>query len=756
MGSPIAVVGLSALMPGARDLSTFWRNIVNGVDSVTSIPPGRINGAHNLRFPEGHPAHVPLGEGGYLPEGIRFDPLLYGILPKAVQQGDPDQFLVVKLAAEALADAGISGEDQVRARTDIILGRGGYASNKMSNIYVRSEAIEHTMRALSKLAPELGAGRRKELEDHLYSAMDEMDAEGLLTALPNAVASRASNRLDLAGASYIVDAACASSLIAVEHAVSRLRNGEADLALAGGVHFNHNPSFWYAFHHLGALSSSHRIRPFDKHADGLVPGEGAGVIVLKRLEDAVRDGNRIYATIIGVGSSSDGRAGGILAPSVDGEVRALENAYQDAGVDPDTIGLIEAHGTAMPLGDASELETLRRVFGETGCAVPTRALGSVKSMIGHCMPAAGIASLIKTVFALSTRTLPPSLHCDEPHKGLAGLPFYVPDEARPWAHGADHPRRAGVNSFGFGGINAHTILEDAHHAKSGRTSVFIDALERPEELVLASAGSPRALAQRCAQIRDELAEGALLEAVAADAALSFETDAPCKCAVVTGSVPALLSALEALEAKLNAGEESIDLGRDVFVSLDAAEPRGEVAFIFPGLAFPGLVAGYSERLLTLCMHFPEVLEELDRIELRGKDPRDPVPTSILFAAPRGIDDDLRNEMGKRLSALTLEEEIPNEPHTHNISGACVTVANWMSWRVLQALGIRPAMLAGQSLGETAALGGGGVSLTSTRRIPRFWKSLDLPATYDADGPSRIRRSHAGRPRSSCVEAHEET
>jgi len=221
---------------------------------------------------------------------------------------------------------------------------------------------------------------------------------------------------------------------------------------------------------LNALSRRSQIRPFDEGADGTLTGEGVGMVVLKRREDAERDGDRIYAVIKGVGTSSDGRGQGPFAPRVEGEELAMRRAYEAAGILPESVALIEAHGTAMPAGDLAEIQALTRVFGPRKGPVPTCALGTVKSMIGHLMPASGIAGLIKAALALYHKVLPPTLHCEAPNPKfeLQETPFYINIETRPWIHGSQMtPRRAGVSAFGFGGVNAHAVLEEHSSSQNG-------------------------------------------------------------------------------------------------------------------------------------------------------------------------------------------------------------------------------------------------------------------------------------------------
>jgi acyl transferase domain-containing protein len=258
-----------------------------------------------------------------------------------------------------------------------------------------------------------------------------------------------------------VDAACASSLIAVDLGMRELLTGRCDLALVGGVNVSTPPTVLMVFCQLGALSRQGQIRPFDKDADGVLLGEGLGMVVLKRKEEAERDGDRIYAILKGVGISSDGRGLAVLAPRVEGEELALRRAYDATDISPKTVGLIEAHGTGTSVGDLTEIQALSRVFGPRKGTVPHCAIGSVKSMISHTIPAAGIAGLIKTSLALHHKILPPTINCDGPNPEfeLEKTPFYINTEPRPWVHGGREPRRAGVNAFGFGGINAHAILE---------------------------------------------------------------------------------------------------------------------------------------------------------------------------------------------------------------------------------------------------------------------------------------------------------
>ncbi len=454
----VAIVGMAALFPGAGDLDTYWRNIVGGVDAVTDVPAGRWDPSY---FDPGATTadRFYCRRGGFVDDLAHFDPTRFGIMPVAVDGAEPDQLLALRVAADAIADAG--GENRLGdlRRVGVIVGRGGYLTPGMARLDQRVRTAHQLVTTLRDLVPGVSDADLDRVRRAFTDQLGPERPEATIGLVPNLAASRIANRLDLQGPAYTVDAACASSLVAVDQAVSELAGGRCDAVVAGGVHHCHDVTLWSVFTQLGALSTSQRIRPFHRDADGILIGEGTGMVVLKRLADAERDGDRVYAVIRGTGVASDGRASSLMAPRPDGQVLALERAWHAAGLDPtapDAAGLIEAHGTATPAGDQTELDSLTRVFGSSG---PPIGLGSVKSMIGHTMPAAGVAGLIKAALALHHRVLPPTLHCDDPHPALAGGRFEPVMSARPWE--ARTVRRAGVDAFGFGGINAHVVLEEA-------------------------------------------------------------------------------------------------------------------------------------------------------------------------------------------------------------------------------------------------------------------------------------------------------
>ena len=745
----IALVGMACVFPKALNLKQYWANIVNAVDAIGAPPLDRWRDCSNFDLPPEHEAFIASNRGGYLPTEFLFDPVTYGVQPHLAVHGDPDQFLALHLMDQALRDACVAEDSPVRARTDVILGRGGYPTDKHLEMGLRTDSFETALELIDRRFPDLIGTRREEVEDFLRSTLTSPEVENVSTAIPNLTASRAANRLNLGGAAYLVDGACASSLLAVEQAVWRLRNRQCDLAVAGGLFLTLSLRFLYVFTRLGALSSSGVIRPFDSRADGLLPGEGGGVVVLKRLADAIHDGDAVYAAIKGVGSASDGKAVDVLAPSSGGQVAALQSAYADAAVERDTIGYLELHGTGTVAGDQTELATVKTFFGTISQPATARAMGSVKSMIGHTMPAAGIAALIKTALSLSNKILCPSLHCEEPRPELADAPFYINTQTRPWIHNpALGPRRAGINAFGFGGVNCHVILEEVEpftprrgrHADEvprqiPRTRPIEPGLHRPSELAVFSALSGAELDHRVERLERFLERDgtdATLADVCRSLATELDLERPVKLAMICDDLPHLRRLLRSWrEQHLS----STDTGgpEEVYFSSAADAPTGKVAFLFPGMGFPGLVGGYPDRLMELCLHYPEVRAEFDYFENRDRHPEDNVPTSAIFAPPPCLPEDYRRRLKSRLYPPKADDYGSGEvaPGERYLAAMGVTLSNWVSWLLLCRFHIPVDMLTGQSQGEMAALCAAGAA-DFHQLAPAFWKVLNVDSR-DANG-----------------------
>ncbi|MFE5867058.1 beta-ketoacyl synthase N-terminal-like domain-containing protein [Streptomyces roseifaciens] len=579
---PVAVIGMAVLLPGSPDLEAYWRNLTAGTDAITDVPAERWDAGYYDPAGARGADRIYCRRGGFVDEFAVVDTARCGIMPAAVPGTEPDQLLALHVAAAAVADAG--GEQRLpdRDRVGVVLGRGNYMGAGLARLTQRVGFAHQLVHTLGELLPDLEPGQLERVRAAFTRPLGADSPDAAAGLVPNLVASRTASRLDLRGPAYTIDAACASSLVAVDQAVAELATGRCDVMLAGGVHHCHDITLWSVFSQLRALSPSQRIRPFHRHADGLLIGEGSAVVVLKRLADAQRDGDRVYAVVRGTGVSGDGRASGLLSPDPGGQVRAVRQAWRAAGLDPRAphcLGLLEAHGTATPAGDAAELATLAEVFGPA--AGGNRAvLGSVKSMIGHTMPAAGAAGLVKAALAIHHGVLPPTLHCDDPHPALTGTRFRVTGTAEPWEDGpGPAARRAAVNAFGFGGINAHVVLEQPPPATGARNRQNqrnqqnqrnlrpATAVSEPERVLALAADTPRELTDL----------------------LALENHAT---AVPRGTGPVRLGIIaptperRALAARVVAGERPWRGRNDIWYAptpLLGPGTTGRIAFVFPGL-----------------------------------------------------------------------------------------------------------------------------------------------------------------------------
>ncbi|HEY4021938.1 MAG TPA: beta-ketoacyl synthase N-terminal-like domain-containing protein [Pseudonocardiaceae bacterium] len=594
--APIAIVGMAVLLPGAPDLGTYWRNVVTGVDAITDAPPNRWDPA--FYQPAGAagtaPDRVYCRRGGFVDAFADVEVTRFGIMPSSVADAEPDQLIALRVAAAAIADAGGEAGLPDRDRIGVILGRGGYLSPGLARLDRRVRAAHQLTLSLGELLPDIDPAALERVRTAFTDALGPSHPDAAIGLVPNLAASRVANRLDLRGPAYTVDAACASSLVAVDQAVAELAGGRCDLMLAGGVHHCHDITLWSVFSQLGALSAAQQIRPFDRRADGILIGEGTGVVVLKRLADAERDGDRIYAVIRGCGVASDGRSGGLANPDSQGQVLAVRQAWQRAGLDPTepgSVGLIEAHGTATPAGDLAELATLREVFGPPSAA-DRPVIGTVKSMIGHTMPTAGVAGLVKMALALHNGILPPTLHCEQPHPALADTRFRPIDTSATWPDVPGQPRRAGVNAFGFGGINAHVLLEQAPgsvgSAAPAVASRPVAVLAEPERTLLLAKESLGELIEALDRPDTELR----------GTAVPAPPDPP-RSAHRLGIVDPTTKRLAAARKVLKRGTPW--RGRnDIWWCAQPllTEPNTGIAFVFPGLE-----ADFAPRIDDVAAHF---------------------------------------------------------------------------------------------------------------------------------------------------------
>ncbi|GAB3510783.1 hypothetical protein GCM10027341_49600 [Spirosoma knui] len=514
--NPVAIVGMASVFADAKNLETYWTNIIQGVNSIKDVPENRwkIDDYYDPNPAAADKTYCKVG--GFIPD-IDFNPLEFGMPPNLLESTDTGQLLSLVVARDALIDAGYAPgsaklDAKLRERTGVILGVGG-GQNLLLPLNSRLEAPVWRKALESIGMPE---AQIQQVIDKIKAAYIPWSEDTFPGLLGNVVAGRIANRFDFGGINSVVDAACAASLSAVKMALSELIEGRCDMMLTGGVDANNSPFMYMSFSKTPAFSRKGQIRPFDEESDGMLIGEGLGMIVCKRLADAVRDGDRIYATIRGIGGSSDGRFKSIYAPRPHGQAIAMQRAYDEAGYDAATVGLIEAHGTGTIAGDLSEITSTKMVFGKSNLTPGHIALGSVKSQIGHTKAAAGIAGLIKAALALHHKILPGTINVTQPNPqlGLADSPLYINTRTRPWFRKAAHlPRRAAVSAFGFGGVNLHLTLEELgeepdnsyrqytlHHLILLHDSTDADLLANcRQQLTLLTTGEADATLKRLAQ-----------------------------------------------------------------------------------------------------------------------------------------------------------------------------------------------------------------------------------------------------------------
>ena len=547
--------------------------------------------------------------------------------------------------------------------------------------------LDQTMDMLKQMQPNLSEEQLQDIRAAFEKQLPSKEADIAPGLVPNVMTGRIANRLNLKGPNYILDAACSSSLLAVGAAIDELRNGRSRMMLAGGVNATMPAEAFIMFTQLGALSDRGKVRSFSKGSNGTLLGEGLGVVCLKRVADALEDGDRIYAVIKGVGQSSDGKGQGLLAPSEEGETLAIQRAYTASGVDPATISLIEAHGTGIPLGDKTEVASLRNVLGDRQGEFGSVAMGSVKSMISHCIPAAGVAGLIKTSLALHHKVLPPTL-CDEvnPDLNIEQTPLYVNTEPRPWIAEPNQPRRAGVNSFGFGGINTHAILEQAPEAANRPTNMLPWATEL---CVFSGATVDELLAQldRVEALVGTSPDVALKDIAASLAALGLQGEK--RAAMVVKDVADLAKKLKKLRKRLQ--EKPADNWSTRNGTFYCATPlQGELAFLFPGEG-----SQYLQMFADLAHCFSEVREWFDFWQTLYQEKPGSTRTDIVFPPASEISKEKVKQLEKRIHAMDVGSE-------------AVFVAGQAMMALMTSLGVKPDVMVGHSSGESSALAASGM------------------------------------------------
>lgn len=679
---PIAIVGVSALFPGSSHKQAFWRHIVAGRDFITDVPPDHWL-VDDYYDPEpGKADKVFTQRGAFLPK-VPFHPLEFGLPPNNLPSTDTVQLLALLGTKRLLAEThSVQSAKVARQNISVILGiaAGTELIGDMAARIQRPHWIEGMRRAG---VPEPQVQAACDAIAATYPEWNESTFPGLLA---NVAAGRIANRFDLGGANCVIDAACASSLAALNLAVDELRLGKSELVISGGCDALNDIFMFMCFTRTPAMSRAGDCRPFADAADGTMLGEGVGLFALRRLADAERDGDTIYAVIRGIGSSSDGSAKSVYAPRAEGQASAIRRALAEAGVAPDDIGLIEAHGTATKAGDAAEAAGLRQAFASaTRADTGWCALGSVKSQIGHTKSAAGAAGLFKTVMALRHRVLPPTIKVDQPNPALQleTSPFYLNTVARPWIHPAGTPRRAGLSSFGFGGSNFHVVVEEylgATRAPRIATS--------PTHLVLVGGKSVDDLLARLEQFQAQVVDGSPLATVARTSQVAFAPASAHRLAMIANDAADFSALGRTAAEKLPAARQPLTLNGRLHYSAEAPAPRGSVAFLFPGQG-----SQYVGMGAELAMEFDAARAVWDRAAMAT--PAGTVPWDRLVFPIPVFNDGARQAQEAELT------------RTENAQPA-LGLTSLAALALLQQVGLAPDFVGGHSYGELVALFAAGV------------------------------------------------
>jgi polyketide-type polyunsaturated fatty acid synthase PfaA len=493
--TPVAIIGMAGIFPQAKNLREYWENIINKVDCITDVPPSRWQIDDYYAPDPSTPDKTYCKRGGFIPD-IDFNPLEFGLPPNILEVTEVSQLLALIVAKQAMADAGYGTENPFRQKTGVILGVGG--GQKL--ITPLTSRLQYPIWKRVLKSSGISDEDSQQILEKMQLAYIPWQENSFPGLLGNVIAGRIANRLDLGGINCVVDAASAGSLAALQMALSELTEYRSDMMITGGVDTDNSIFMYMCFSKPPAFSKQQNIKPFDADSDGMMIGEGIGMLVLKRLEEAKQARDRIYAVIKGIGTSSDGKSKSIYAPRASGQSLALRRAYESAGFAASTVGMIEAHGTGTVTADSTEFAALKAVFSENNLQKQTIALGSVKSQIGHTKAAAGAASLIKTALALHHKILPPTINIQKPNPQfeIEDSPFYLNTETRPWFRAeTEPPRRAGASSFGFGGTNYHVVLEEYQCTGAYR-------LHKISAPVLLFAQTPTQLLAQCENLRMRL------------------------------------------------------------------------------------------------------------------------------------------------------------------------------------------------------------------------------------------------------------
>lgn len=569
------------MFPQSPNMRQYWENILRRVDCVREVTSHRWTSRHFYDDDRFARDKVYSKWGGFL-DPIRFDPMKWKIPPASLLSIDPIQLLSLEVAAQAFEDAGYDKKPFPRERTGVFFGCSGL--HDVESDYVFRTLLQQYLPRVKDLTPELC----EKITNDINSTLPEWTEDSFPGFLMNVIAGRIANRFDLGGPNYVVDAAGAASLAALHAAIGQLRLRTVDAMLVGASDGTNNPFCYMSFAQTHTLSPRGRSSPFDNSADGIVLGEGVASILIRRLEDAERDGDKIYAVIKGIGASSNGRQRSMTAPHPQGQFLAMKRAYDDADVSAATVSLVEANGTGTAVSDSTEIAALHTLVSQATKDEQYAAVGSVKSMIGHTKTCAGLASLVKTTLALKHGVLPPTINVETPNEKIdfRHSPFFINTETRPWFEELDeHPRRAGVNAFGFGGTNFHVVMEE--YTGKGPSNFDLDLSPRAAEVFAWRRASRAELVAALDKLHEQwknlsthdLAQ--LSYSVHRDESNGMEGEWNCRLGIVAATMgefrTKLNKAIEALRTK-----DSLTDPTGIYYSEAAPIARDKVAFLYPG------------------------------------------------------------------------------------------------------------------------------------------------------------------------------
>ena len=713
----VAIVGAGAILPDAPNVPTFWENIKQGRYSVTEVDPERWDAKLYYDPDPKAPDKTYSKIGGWVRE-FAWEPMKWhlAVPPRVVDAMDGAQKWAIACTREALEDYGYPKRPLDGDRTAVILGNA-MAGEKhyltALRIYFPEYARELEASAhFAALPEEIRREITRELRERMGRHLPEVTEDSMPGELANCIAGRIANIFNFHGPNYVCDAACASAMAAISSAIEGLVEQNFDAVITGGIDRNMGASTFVKFCKIGALSAT-GTRPYAQGADGFVMGEGSALFLMKRLADAERDGDKIYAVIRGMGASSDGKGKGITAPNPSGQKLAIERAWETAGLSPGTVTYIEGHGTSTKVGDVVEVQSMADVLKQAHLPLNSVAIGSVKSNFGHLKGAAGAAGLLKAALALHEKVLPPSVHCEHPNPDIdfAHSPVYVNTELKPWTVPSDAVRRAGLSAFGFGGTNFHAVLEEyiPHRLNgNGKRSVAVSNL--PEKVsesfmntqqaspappfsyaatvckaplrgaLVLGAESEEALIKRLRVVEREAAAG---RSAAPRAPAEADLRAKCRIAIdYVGAADLKEKAAHALKA-FQANQPAMWKALRAQGIFRGEGPAPKVAFLYPGQG-----SQYVNMLKPLCAIEPIVAQtfaEADRVmkPLLGK----PL-TDFIFVDKADADAIAKAEDDLRQTAIT-------QP--------AVLATDLALTRLLAAYGITPDFTMGHSLGEYGAL-----------------------------------------------------